>query len=168
MIHITGPFIIQIFTHQVFPVVHPFPSLAPYPHGDNEALVFYVPYDNIYDISEYFQPHFRFFQVIQQFGINICDPHHHFAAIQGTHCLNFCTLWVGIYAHISFPFQIIFADQSMLAARSIQIILLFHQLMSYKEPLLFFLADTTLQCMIREFTTFSSNSSRSSSTSSFK
>ena len=48
------------------------------------------------------------------------------------------------YAQISFPFQIVFVDQRMLAERSIQIILLLHQMMSYKEPLLFFHVDTTV------------------------
>ena len=37
------------YTHQCFPIAHPFPSLAPYPHGDTKYLVFTIPYDNIYD-----------------------------------------------------------------------------------------------------------------------
>ena len=51
MVQISSPSIIHIFTHHFFPVAHPFPSLALYPHGDTEALVFSIPYVNIYDIS---------------------------------------------------------------------------------------------------------------------
>ena len=48
------------------------------------------------------------------------------------------------YAQISFPFQILFSYKSMLAARSIYIMILHHQMMSYKEYILLLLADTTL------------------------
>ena len=61
------------------------------------------------------------------------------------------------YAHIYFCFQIVFLYQIMLAEKIIFIILLLHQMMSYNESLLFFLANTTLQRMIMEFTTSSSN-----------
>ena len=47
------------YTHLFSLVAHTFPSLAPYPHGDTEAFVFVVPYDNIYDILESIQPHIR-------------------------------------------------------------------------------------------------------------
>ena len=63
-------------------------------------MVLVVPYDNIYDISEYFKPHIRYEKVIHHIGRMICDPHHNFAAIQGTDyvidCLNFCTIWEGV------------------------------------------------------------------------
>ena len=73
------------------------------------------------------------------------------------------------YAHISFPFQIMFADQSLTTARSIQIMLLLHQLMRYKESLLFLLVGSTIQRMIMEFMISSKiPSSRSSSVSSLK
>ena len=42
--------------------------------------------------------------MIHHIGRKICDPHHHFAAIQGTNCvincLNFCTLWEGVCTNI--------------------------------------------------------------------
>ena len=38
------------YTHQFSPVAHNFPSLALYPYGVIEAIVFVVPYNNIYDI----------------------------------------------------------------------------------------------------------------------
>ena len=47
------------YTHQCFPIAHPFPSLAPYPHVDNEVFIFVVPYDNICDILEYIYPHIQ-------------------------------------------------------------------------------------------------------------
>ena len=85
------------YTHKFSLAAHTFPSLVPYPHGDIEAFVFVFLYDNISDISEYFQPHIRFGNVLHHIGRNICDPHHHFVAIQGTDCVtncpNFCTLW---------------------------------------------------------------------------
>ena len=40
----------DFYTHHVFPVAQPFPTLALYPHGDTENLVFDAPYDNIFDI----------------------------------------------------------------------------------------------------------------------
>ena len=73
------------------------------------------------------------------------------------------------YAQISFPFQIMFADKSLTVERSIQIMLLLHQLMRYKESLIFLLAGSTLQCMIMEFMISSASpSSRSSSVRSLK
>ena len=88
------------YTHQFSLAAQPFPTLALYPHGDTKPLVFNVPYDNIYDISEYFQPHIIFWKFLHQVGRNICDPRHHLTAIQGTNCvtdcLNFCTLWEGV------------------------------------------------------------------------
>ena len=84
------------YTHQFSLVAHPFPSLAPYPHGDTKPLVFSFPYDNISDISESIHPHFIFGKVIYQFGRKICDPHHHFAAIQETDYVVFSTLWEGV------------------------------------------------------------------------
>ena len=41
---------LDLYTHQFYPVAHTFPILAPYSHGDTEAFVFVVPYDNIFDI----------------------------------------------------------------------------------------------------------------------
>ena len=75
--------------------VHNFPSLALYPHGATEAFVFAVPYDNVSDISDFYQSHIKYIQVLQQIGILTCDSHHNFAVIQGIeceiNCLNFCT-----------------------------------------------------------------------------
>ena len=39
-------------------------------------------------------------KVLYHIGIMICDPHHNFATIQGTDCLNFCTLWEGVCTDI--------------------------------------------------------------------
>ena len=60
------PSIIQIFTYQFSPVAHNFPSLALYPHGAIEDIVLAVPYVNISDISEFYQPHIRYIQVLHQ------------------------------------------------------------------------------------------------------
>ena len=63
----------------------------------NRAFVFIVPYNKIYDISDYFWPHIIYLKVLHHIGRMICDPHHNFATLQGsdyvTDCLNFCTLW---------------------------------------------------------------------------
>ena len=64
--------------HHFSLVAHHFPTLSLYPHGDIEPLVFNIPYDNISDISEYFQSHIIYGKVIHHIGINICDPHHNF------------------------------------------------------------------------------------------
>ena len=61
--------------------------MALYPHGDTKNLVFTIPYDNIYDILESFQPHIRSGKVLHQMGRMICDSHHKFAAIQGIDCV---------------------------------------------------------------------------------
>ena len=50
----------DFYTYQFSPVAHNFLSLALYPHGATEEFVFDVPYANIYDISEFFQPHIIF------------------------------------------------------------------------------------------------------------
>ena len=82
--------------------------------------------------------------------------------------LTIFVLFGNEYAQIYFPFQIMFADQS-LTARRIQIMLLLHQMMRYKESLLFLLVGSTLQRMIMEFMISStSDSSKSSSVSSLK
>ena len=70
----------DFYTHKFFPVTHTFPSLAPYPHGDTEPLVFFVPYDNIHDIPESFQPHIRSGKVLHWIGRMICDPYHNFCS----------------------------------------------------------------------------------------
>ena len=147
MVQISSPFILQIFVLISFPqfslIAHTFPSLSPYPHGDTEAFLFVVPYDNIYDISDYFQPHIISRKVLHHIGRMICDPHHNFAVIQGTNYVNdcpiFCTLWEGVCKDI---FSILY--HSLLEVRSIQIILLLRQMIRYKESLLFLLADSTL------------------------
>ena len=100
------------FLHSsVFPNCSYFFTLAPYPHGDTIALVFYIPYDNIYDISESIQPHIGSGKVLHQIGRKICDPHHNFSTIQGIDCavgcLNFI-LFGKEYAHIYFLFQLCF------------------------------------------------------------
>ena len=88
------------YTYQFSPVAHNFPSLALYPHGAIEDFVLAVPYVNISDISEFYQPHIRSIQVLHQIGRLTCDSHHNFAAIQGIgceiNCLIFCTLWKGV------------------------------------------------------------------------
>ena len=58
MVQISSPSIIHIFTV----ISLPFPSLAPYPHGDTEALVFVVPYDNISNIIEYFSASYQIWE----------------------------------------------------------------------------------------------------------
>ena len=52
------------YTYQFSPVVHNFPSLALYPHGATESFVFSVPYANVSDISEFYQPHIRSIQLL--------------------------------------------------------------------------------------------------------
>ena len=47
----------DFYTYQFSPVAHKFPSLALYPHGAIEPFVLVVPYVNISDISEFYQPH---------------------------------------------------------------------------------------------------------------
>ena len=49
----------DFYTYQFSLVAHNFPSLALYPHGAIEAFVLVVPYVNIYDISEFYQPRIR-------------------------------------------------------------------------------------------------------------
>ena len=44
------------YTYQFSLVAHNFPSLALYPHGATEAFVFSIPYANVSDISEFYQP----------------------------------------------------------------------------------------------------------------
>ena len=55
-------------------------------------------------ILESFHPHIRSGKVLHQTGRKICDPHHHFAAIQGTDCVTVClvfyTLWEGVCTYI--------------------------------------------------------------------
>ena len=96
------------YTHQFSPAAHTLPSLALYPHGVIITFVFSVPYDNISDISNFYQPHIRYGKVLHQIGRMTCDSHHNFVSIQGrecvTNCLNFCTLWKE-YAHIDLPFH---------------------------------------------------------------
>ena len=108
----------DFYTYQFSPVADNFPSLALYPHGAIEAFVLAVPYANIYDISEFYQPRIRSIQVLHQIGILTCDSHHNFAAIQGIgceiNCLNFCTPRME-YAQIYFQFQIMFVYQSFTA-----------------------------------------------------
>ena len=62
--------------------------------------VFYVPYADISDISEFYQPHISSENVLHHIGILACDSHHNFAVIQGIGCeiicLKFCTLWKGV------------------------------------------------------------------------
>ena len=91
---------LDFHTHQFPPVGQTFPNLSPYPHGDTEDLVFVVPYDNIYDISESIHPHIISRKFLHHIGRKICDPHHNFVAIKGTDCaidyIKFSTLWEGI------------------------------------------------------------------------
>ena len=61
-------------------------------------------YANFSDISEFYQTHYRYIQVLQQIGIFTCDSHHNFASIQEIgceiNCLNFCTIWEGVCTDI--------------------------------------------------------------------
>ena len=50
------------YTYQFSLVAHNFPSLALYHHGATEAFVFAVPYINISDISEFYQPHINLYR----------------------------------------------------------------------------------------------------------
>ena len=88
------------YTYHFSPFAHKFPSLAQYPHGAIEPFVLAVPYVNIYDISEFYQPHIRSIQVLHQIERLTCDSHHNFVAIQGIgceiNCLNYCTVWKGV------------------------------------------------------------------------
>ena len=45
------------YIHQFSPLAQHFSIIALYPYGDTKPLVFVVPYDNISDISESFNPH---------------------------------------------------------------------------------------------------------------
>ena len=91
----------DFYSYQFFPVAHSFPSLALYPHGPSEAFVLVVTYDNIYDISEFYQPHIRSIQVLHHIGRLTCDSHHNFAAIQGIGCeINCLIFWEGLCTYI--------------------------------------------------------------------
>ena len=83
--------------------------------------------------------------MLHQIGILTCDSHHNFAAIQGIDCVTNCLFFVLFgkeYARISFPFQIVFADQILTASRSIHIMLLLHQLMRSRS-----LSSSSLQVL---------------------
>ena len=88
------------YIHQFSPVAYHFPTMALYLHGDTKTLVIYIPYDNIYDISQSFQSHFRIGKVLQQFEKKMHGPHHHLASIQETDCIDFCTLWEGVWTYL--------------------------------------------------------------------
>ena len=47
------------YIHQFSRVDNPFSTIALNPHGDSTPLVLAVPYDNISDISEFYQPHIK-------------------------------------------------------------------------------------------------------------
>ena len=59
----------DFYTYQFSPVANSFHSLALYPHGVTEAFVFSVPYDNVSDISYFYQPHIisRNFYIILEY-----------------------------------------------------------------------------------------------------
>ena len=59
----------NFYTYQFSPIACCFRSLALYPHGTTEAFVFVVPYANVYDISDLYQPHIISGKVIHQIGI---------------------------------------------------------------------------------------------------
>ena len=94
----------DFYTHLFSPVAHTFPTPTLYPHGDTEPLVFSVPYDNISDISDSFQPYIRSRKVLYHIGRMACDSHHNFVVIQRivcvTLCLNFCTIWEGVCTYL--------------------------------------------------------------------
>ena len=89
----------------VFPSCSSFFYSSHIPSWIHYIFVFPAPYDNI---SYYFQPHFIFKKVLQQFGRNKCDPQHHFADIQGTDCVDFSTLWEGVCTYIFSFFRLCF------------------------------------------------------------
>ena len=86
----------NLLIHRFYLVAHPFPTRALYTHGDTIPLVFSDPYDNISYISDYFQPHFKIWKVLHQVERKFHGLVHHFAAIQGTSCIEFLTLWEGV------------------------------------------------------------------------
>ena len=94
----------DFYIYQFSPVAHNFPSLALFPNGSTEAFVLAIPYANIYDISDFNQPHIRSGKVLHQIRRLTRDSHHNFAAIQGIgceiNCLNFCTLWEGVWSDL--------------------------------------------------------------------
>ena len=49
----------DFYTYQFSPVAHNFPSVALYLHGAIEAFVLTVPYANVSDIPDFYQPHIR-------------------------------------------------------------------------------------------------------------
>ena len=51
----------DFYTYQFSPVVHNFPSLALYPHGDTKAFVLAVPYANISDIIRFFSASYQIY-----------------------------------------------------------------------------------------------------------
>ena len=63
------------YTYQFSLVAHNFPSLARYPHGAIEAFVLAIPYANISDISEFYQPHIISGKVLHQIGRLTCEIH---------------------------------------------------------------------------------------------
>jgi len=67
--------------------------MALYTHGDTIPLVFYSPYDNNFDISDSFHPHFKIGKVLQQFEKKMHGSFHHFAAIKATDCIEIFTFW---------------------------------------------------------------------------
>ena len=103
---------LDFYTYQFSPIAHNFPSLALYLDGATESFVLAVPYDNISDISEFYQAHIRSIQVLHHIGIITCDLHHNFAAIQGidcvTNCLNLCTLWEGVWKYLFYISYFVF------------------------------------------------------------
>ena len=94
----------NFYTHQFSPVSHSFPSLALYPHGLTEGFEFVVPYANVSDISQFYQPHIIYYKVLHHIGRMTCDSQHNFTSIQGiecvTNCLNFCSLWEVVCTYI--------------------------------------------------------------------
>ena len=102
----------DFYIYQFSPFAHNFPSLALYPHEAIESFVLAVPYANISDISEFYQPHIRYIHVLHHIGILTCDSHHNFATIKGIECVKIflnSVLFGKEYAQIYFSFQILFA-----------------------------------------------------------
>ena len=105
MFQILCPSIIHIFTPISFPqllivfLVQPYIFMEPL-----NPIVFVVPYANVSNILEFYQPHSRYGNVLHHIGILTCDSHHNFAAIQGIeceiNCLNFRTVWEGVCTYL--------------------------------------------------------------------
>ena len=160
MFQILYPSIIHIFTPISFPQL--LILFLVQPHILMETLKFlsllfhiitFMIYQSIFNLISYLGRCYITLELIYMIHITILQLYKELIVLL---VVLIFVLFGKDYAHIYFPFQILFSYHSLLVARSILIMLLLHQMMRYKVSLLFFLADSTLQRMIMEFTTSSS------------